>query len=648
MTHFRIKPDSRLENDKLEQFAQTLCLYRSPAQRWNKERKCIHRQHFVSLDTVLLKGGTTYTVTVPQETSSIARKAIETTWPRATVEEVQDPFDRDPIATGTLSLKHHYMFALRVDRRTIGLVASLLETTNMMEDGEAVYIQTLAEPAPQDWHVGASEAYKRFKQGHMPIKWSFNSKNAMRLVTKAAAGAVSGAIGVITELITDEEPERLRLDDGERAEILRDGSLRRETIGKTRGDAYDVVIRVGVVAGSQSRATALLRMATLAFRELDGDNALVAAETNTLRTWRRMKDRSVGFRPSKDYMSIPEVSRLFLMPTGPLQEKYRIDNIKTLETEIPGSIRDGGIRIGSHDYKSVTQPVFQPIDNQDELCLPHVVIGGMGSGKTRGFGANWIVESVRNGFGALAIDPAKGEIGDEVAAALPVEKVIRIRLGEIPIALDWCEVQHSKRTKNRLANTVLGFFNGIDDAGFQKSRYIRAAVMAMQTGRLSEIIRIFEDNEYREKVIDTMPDGVHKATLTTFGEESDARQRQIMSPVYNRFDVILGDEYLSECMESDLSLDMVKLMSQRKAVIIDVPKSELGPEAVDLIVNLLVAQKRGNQLQLNPENGEWDTYGCFTPLSKSRVTWPRSLKRPARIITYTSRLRRHSRIYVRK
>lgn len=40
-------------------------------------------------------------------------------------------------------------------------------------------------------------------------------------------------------------------------------------------------------------------------------------------------------------------------------------------------------------------------------------------------------------------------------------------------------------------------------------------------------------------------------------------------------------------MESDESLDMVKLMSQRKAFIIDVPKSELGPEAVDLIANLL-------------------------------------------------------------
>src|SRR5699024_3077642 len=98
-------------------------------------------------------------------------------------------------------------------------------------------------------------------------------------------------------------------------------------------------------------------------------------------------------------------------------------------------------------------------NNHDELCLPHAVVGGMGSGKTKGFGANWMAESVKNGFGALAIDPAKGEIGDEVQTALPSDKFERIRLGEVPISLDWCEVKHSSRAKNRLANTIIGFFN---------------------------------------------------------------------------------------------------------------------------------------------------------------------------------------------
>src|SRR5690606_29996007 len=99
--------------------------------------------------------------------------------------------------------------------------------------------------------------------------------------------------------------------------------------------------------------------------------------------------------------------------------------------------------------------------------------------------------------------------------------------------------------------------------------------------------KIFEDEGYRKEIIDNMQDGIHKMTLEDYSSMSDGKKAQVLSPILNRLDTILGDQYLSECMESDESLDMVELMSQRKAFIIDVPKSELGPEAVDVIVNLL-------------------------------------------------------------
>jgi hypothetical protein len=169
-----------------------------------------------------------------------------------------------------------------------------------------------------------------------------------------------------------------------------------------------------------------------------------------------------------------------------------------------------------------------------------VVIGGMGSGKTKGYAANFVVEAVRNGFGVLAIDPAKGEIYNEVSTALSSDQVIKIQLGEKPFSLDWREVERSPKAKNRLANTILGFFNAAnEEAGAQTSRYIRAAVMAMKTGKLSEIVRIFEDKEYRDTLISLMPDGMHKITLESFSNESERRQSQILSPIYNRLDIIL-------------------------------------------------------------------------------------------------------------
>ncbi|WP_051556846.1 ATP-binding protein [Brevibacillus agri] len=532
--------------------------------------------------------GTTFNATVLREYESLARKAIESTWPNATVAEVPDPFTTRPDVTATLELNYHYMFAIRVDRREISYLASLLETVRTMEADDSVYVQTLATPAERDWYGGAAEAYERFKAGEMPQKFALNKRTAGRTALKLATKTVLGAISVVTELMTGEEPEPIRIDGGERAAILRDGKLRTETLAKTRGDAYDVIIRVGVVCADRARTAALMRMVTMAFRELDGDNHLVAHETDVDRTWRKMRERSVGLRLQRDYMSIAEVSRLFLLPTRPLQERYKIDSIAQLETGVPPEISAGGLRFGSVKHKGAEIPVYMPTDNYDELCLPRVMIGGMGSGKTTA-GARLLIEAVRNGFGGLAIDPAKGQIGDMVAAALPSDRVTRIRIdGVAPFALDFCEINRSHRARNRLANAIISFFNtATDEAGAQTARYLRAAIMAMQTAKLAEIMRIFEDDAYRAECIAEMAPGMHRTTLEDYGNMSDGKRAQVLAPIYNRLDTILGDEYLAECFASDNSLDMVALTSERRAVVIDVPKAALGSEGVDLIVNLL-------------------------------------------------------------
>jgi hypothetical protein len=111
--------------------------------------------------------------------------------------------------------------------------------------------------------------------------------------------------------------------------------------------------------------------------------------------------------------------------------------------------------------------------------------------------------------------------------------------------------------------------------------------------------------------------------LNHFGKESDKRKAQILSPIYNRLDIILGDEYLSECMECDKGIDLVELMEQKKAVIINVPKSDLGPEVVDLIVNLLTS-KLDLAMTLRSEEKQHPFFAVFDEphqFLKSAKTW---------------------------
>lgn len=621
MIHLKITPDSRLDNKNVEHLAQSLCIYTSPLERWNG--KGFNRSPFISFETILEKENTSFVLTVPKEYESLAKKSLETTWPKTAIENITDPFTDEPQQTSQLSFHHHYMFALRVNKNSLGAIPSLLETINTLQKDEKIYIQTIGTPAEKDWFVGASSAYERFKKGEMPQKWHLNKKLIANTAVKIAARTALEIASITTELITGKELEKIDLNGGERAMILKDGKMSAATLNKTKADAYEVEIRIGVVA-SRERAIALMRMVTMAYRELDGENYLSENKTKPSNFFKKMKERSIRNIINKDYYSIAELSRLHLLPTGELQEKYKIPHIDNLEIEVDKILTSGGLYLGDVSVKKKVVKVYQSIENHDILCLPRVVIGGMGSGKTKGYAANFMVESVRNGFGALAIDPAKGEIYEEVSSALPSDQIIKIQLGEIPFSLDWREVSRSKKAKNRLANTILGFFQTSgDEAGAQTSRYIRAAVMAMRTGKLSEIIQIFEDDEYRLKLISLMPDNLYKITLESFEKESDRRKAQILSPIYNRLDTILGDEYLFECMESDNGIDLVELMEQRKAVIINAPKTDLGSEAVDLIVNLLTS-KLDLAMTLRSEEKQHPFFAIFDEphqFLKSAKTW---------------------------
>lgn len=582
----KIIPDSRLDNQNVERLPQSLFDFKSMFERWNG--KGFNEKNYFSFEIVLKKHETSFYLTAPQESVMIAQKAIESVWNNVAIENCGDPFEEAPNITNRIEFQNHYMFAIKVDRRTNGYLESLLETLNAMTLEDKIYVQIVSTPANRDWYIGAAEAYQKFKNGSMPSKIHLTKKQISGFALKTATKTVLSVIDGIVSL-TGGEPEKFNIEKSERAAILKDGQLRRETIQKTKSEAFVTQIRTAVVSKDPLRAAALQRMVATSFKDLDGDNQLISIDTKPDKAYNEMKLRKAGLQLQKDYYSFPELSRLTLLPSGTLQETYDIPHIGKLEIDVPERLLKEGMLLGQHERKGKKQNVYYPTNNWDEICLPCVAVGGMGQGKTKGFGANKIVQAVLNGFGGLCLDPAKGELGNEIASKLPPEKIIRINLGETPIAIDWRETKHAVRGRNRLANTIISFFQN-DDTGGQTTRFLRASVFGMQTTNIKELLTMFEDEKYLEECIKLMPDSIHKTTLNNLLAYGDGRRRQILDPIYNRLDDIMGDEYLAECFDAKDGLDMVELMSQKKAIIIDVPQRLVGDTGVNLIGNLIMTK----------------------------------------------------------
>lgn len=502
-------------------------------------------------ETVIARERYEIRMATPAHAAELAHQQVEATWPTAILEPVGDDhltlFGPDTDAW-QLRLRFPHFLSLSTDRRKLAPLPQLLELSRQFRGDDYAVVQLGFQAAESDWWKDAESDRREFDKGNKPRGW--------RKV----------------------------------------GHLSEATEQKLAGEGFDFALRVLVRSADPRRRQRLGRGLCTALGSLNGDNQLCVRRVPSWRLSRFLRDvraRRISvpfFSSRRDILTPAEIGRLIQLPPKSLQEEYMGVASKTQrESKAPAEVRQGGLKLGTVEQKDGTYEVYMPTGNHDELCLPRVVIGGMGSGKTRGYGANLMVEAVGNGFGSLAIDPAKGEIGNEVQAVLPPEKVKRIRIdGSVPIALDFCEVMYSPRARNRLANSVISFFNSAtDEAGAQTARNLRAAIMAMQTPKLAEILRIFEDDEYRSKLVDNMPTGIHRTTLEDFGRMTDGRRAQVLAPILNRLDTILGDEFLAECFDSDNSLDMVALMSEPHAVIFDVPKTALGPEGVDLIVNLL-------------------------------------------------------------
>jgi hypothetical protein len=552
---FQLIPHTTIKNDKIAQFADVIGdSYMELMERFTKGKLADPDRIF--FETVITNKSYKTYVTTNSDLKDIVKQHARMTWKNVTVKDTEldcyDNLQPSHVMGYTLKLKHHFFLSLKTDKRLQELpLQELLELSRVLDKGDQIIIQMGFQSAEPNWYKEAHEAKNDFEK-KTPKWWK-------------------------------------KKDFGDPTNL------------KPGNYGFEFSFRILVYSNDERRKRRISRGVILSYKQLNYDNELMEKQIKPIKMQRFIDDmksyriKVPFFFGKRQIISSNEIAHFVKLPQASLQEEYPIiDTINGREIEVPDRLTKEGLKLGVAEFRENRKTVYVPTQNWDELCLPRIVIGQMGQGKTAGFGANLIIESVKNGFGGLAIDPKDGQIRKELELALPPEDIIKVTFGTTPISLDWREVKHSTKAKNRLANTIISFFNtASDEAGPQTARYLRAAVMGMRTGKLSEVVKILEDKEYRQEllcpkhgVLDQL-NPMHIQTLEDLNKMSEGKRAQILAPIYNRLDVILGDEYLYECMETDEGIDLVEIISQKKACIIDVPKEALGKEGVEIIVSLI-------------------------------------------------------------
>jgi hypothetical protein len=608
---FKIVPDSSVRNWRTEDIIKSIAdQFTLPIDRLQFDGlrlTGIRIQERAIYEIEFKNGKVCFYLSIPKHISPLIQRRLSSVWDKATIEAVGEwnPFDPSKTVIHELLYKRHDLYSLHTDAKDNLPLSSLLEAGKLVSDDERASVIAFFDPIHQmSWSYQLNDAWNKLRSGRVPKKFNLSFRNVFRSCAVTLGTIIQELVLGISEIFSSGKENNIYANkpiDPNATQFTIDqlSQSTKQKVGKAGIKTY-----LWTMAESEdpSRAELISKTLASAFSDLTGDNELEAKRVNTAKKTEILKTITQRTPPKVNIryniMSTAEASKIVQLAGAELQEQYpEIIRIDERQIDVSNNaLKDpSGILVGEVTFKGETENVYQPTTDEDEVCLPHVGIGGMGQGKTRGLLANYALESILKGYGALAIDPAKRQIGDELAHAvkkgvLREDQFVRMDLGKEIFALDFCEALHDDRAKARLANMIIYFFGVAEDTSGQTERFLRAAVMGMQSGRIEEIMQIFEDDEKLDQAIKRLEDQGDLFNLKTLKEYKDYQlgmRRKITSPIYNRINDIMGDPHLAKCMKSDRSLDFVEILSQKKVFVFDVPADDLDKIAIDIIVSLL-------------------------------------------------------------
>lgn len=612
-------PDVNINNSKLSSFLTNIHSYKNLFNRINLKEKRISHQDKIAYEILFTNENIAFYYIIPDKLKELIKNELNVCYPKATfkfkntyrtdkkegiLNFIKEDHMIDVNAAEEFELDQHSFLSLKTDLRSEYPLNSLLETSKVLKDGEKVLIQYILVPEEPSLNLEFEEAIKEFNsEKRIKSKYKLDKEKIIKSGLKLVYGCVAEVMDLASLFFTNEEFERIDLDELDNNVLVRNG-LSQQTKDKTSSIYYDTSIRI---ATNSERSELILRLFKRAFNSLEGDNKLVARKLNQKELIEAIKERKTIDKINMDALSTKELAQLMQLPTKHYQQEYKIKNIDTREINIPPVFTAKGLQIGWTVYKGNKIPVFFPIDDLDSLCQCWVSIGKMGSGKTT-CGENTAIQLLQNGVSVFAIDVADGGLIDNIERGLPKDfnKIIDLDFGDIdnPIPLTWSECANGDKTvETKLASQLKNFLNKLAKSDTQKlssrmERFLGAAAKAVfknPNANLYDVVLCLTDREYRDKLIkDNNIQGRLKWTLEQLNDnenESGTKQNYV-SGIMDRLEALLDNEFAANCLlqEANLDIDFRKWADEGYFVGIRVPKDTLLDDTTDLLVTYIVSK----------------------------------------------------------
>lgn len=605
----QIVPDLNINNTNTDRLFNNLNFYKSFLKRLKEDKD----QPLIIYEILITTEKVDFFFTFPDEYKEIIMTELNLCWPKATFKEI----DTEKIKISKcceLELKEHHFLSIKVDRRGLDPLPSILETQKLLKDNDKILIQYILEPVEPDWYVECEQAIKEFQNQKLVMK-KYKISDIGKIAAKCALSLGYELLSVANFFITNEELSFEEIKDLEYEQILRKG-LSRNTLEKPRWNAFDTDIRIAVECDDNLRANMILRSVQLAFNTVKGDNEFIYINGNEDLKQKIISKTKKHRLLNKNILSAYELGQLIQMPTKYYQEQYNIKRIEIQEVNIPEELKHGKIQIGSVTYKGYKYIAYWN-HNYNIISLPKVIEGPMGAGKTE-YIINFAVEAAKNLESVVVFDYIKNcELSSKIKKYIP--SAIEINLDDInnPILLAFNEIKlgvtvtDKLKSANTQAELVSYLIDTLTDDTTQlltgrMKRYLYAACMlafVFENSSIKDVIDILINHNIRDKFIrKAIQDGIFEENsieivdlralddISKDGQIIGTKEAKIEG-IIDRINVLMRNIYLRSMLSGTKKINLVDLLNARKTILIKIPESIFPSKQVkDTLVTFFMSK----------------------------------------------------------
>jgi len=537
-------------------------------------------------------------VTVPQESETLIRSLITSSFPQSAMVKTTDPMDivfrSKKVAVGQMLLNSSFYFPLKTyyDFRDVDPLSSIIGYLSKQDPALRMAVQILVTPASFPWQDAAVEAAKKMAYDASAGRYT---QNPQKMVILKKASFQGGK------------------------------ALVRLAVGSNNLSPLPYLYNLGGCFGSFSLG--------------EGNQFVFSRPYIFIENLKeRIRKRSTYYFEKKhQVLNAQELATLWHPPGYLLGGIKNISWGKTwageppenLPVAPPSSTQATGVPSENiRQHAVLSHSIANREDEQDPLQKlkmdinffaktefknkptifgiktpdrrKHIyIIGKTGTGKTTLI-ANMAIDDIRKNRGLGIIDP-HGDLSEIILDYIPKRRVNDVVYlepfdTERPFALNVLEVKN-KQQKDLVASGIVSIFYKLyrDSWGPRLEYILRNVILTLlevPNATLVDILSLLANKDYRKKVVQQLTDPV----LKNFWEKEFARmpdrlKAEAISPIQNKVGQFVTSRMIRNILgKPKSSIDLEKIMNEGKILIMNLSQGKLGEDNASLLGAMIITQ----------------------------------------------------------